>query len=399
MSDIGIFQQPVIKAAYNMHVRPCWDRARWILVLTFACSALLVGQEAGDIPHKQKTDARCERLGSAVDGPNQWSIRGQQYTRVFTGIVRSVEHVSDSDKRLELVPDEVFVGDKSAVTAAVMEACLPENEPELTVGDKWLFYIRPKPHVDEITHHISTRGFEVPWFGPSKPVSEANDDIATLRRMGELTDKGILTGHVVQVGETADNLNPRALPNYKVIAKNLSTSSEYIALTNSSGRFQFELPQGHYEVRASTKQGLRDTRPFTENAVALAYGIGGNATVRKRDWTDIVDFWLVVDGKLAGQVTTADGRPASFAKVAIIPISPVHPQLIVDADENGHFEVDGRQPGKYLVGVGLLDPFDSAGWKSRVYYPGVTSEKRAKVIKLGDGEWRTDINFKLMQSR
>jgi len=108
---------------------------------------------------------------------------------------------------------------------------------------------------------------------------------------------------------------------------------------------------------------------------------------------------LVVDGKLAGRVTTTDGRPASFAKVAIVPISPVHPQFTVDADENGHFEVDGQQRGKYLVGIGLLAPFDSAEWKSRVYDPGVTSRNRAKVIELGDGEWRTDINFKLPAQR
>lgn len=98
-------------------------------------------------------------------------------------------------------------------------------------------------------------------------------------------------------------------------------------------------------------------------------------------------------------MTTTDGRPASFAKAATIPISPVHPQFIVDADENGRFEIDGRPPGKYLVGVGLLAPFDSGDWRSRVYYPGVTSKNHAKVIGLGDGEWRTDVDFKLMQAR
>jgi hypothetical protein len=382
-----------------MYVRPCWYRARWIFVLIFAISALSVGGEARDITHKRNADAGCVFMGSAVEGLNQWSIGGQQYTRVFTGIVRSVEDISDSDKRLELVPDEAFVGDQSDVTATIREACLSEDDPELKVGDRWLFYIRPKPYVDEISHHISTRGFEIPWYGPSKPASEALDDIATLRRRGELTEEGILTGHVFRIGETVDNLNPTAVPNHRVIAKDLGTGTEYIAFTDSKGRFEFELPHGHYEVSASTKQGLRDAEPFAEDANALAYGLGGNAVVRQRDWTEIADFRLVVDGRLAGQVTAADGHPASFAKVAIIPISPVRPQFIVDADENGHFEVDGRQPGKYLVGVGLLAPFDSAEWRSRVYYPGVASKDHAKVIELGDGEWRTDVNFKLLQSR
>lgn len=138
---------------------------------------------------------------------------------------------------------------------------------------------------------------------------------------------------------------------------------------------------------------------FTEKAVALQYGLGGNAAVGKHDWTEISDFRLVTDGKLAGRVATADGRPASFAKVAIIPISPIRPQFIVEADANGHFEVGGQQPGRYLVGVGLLAPFDTAEWKSRVYYPGVHTKERAKIIRLGDGEWRNDINFKLIPSR
>jgi hypothetical protein len=347
------------------------------------------------VSQRKNSSAGCAVIGSSLEGFNQWSIGGQGYTRVFTGVVLSAQNISDTEKRLELLPEEVFVGDKIEVTATVKEACLPANEPELKVGDKWLVFIRPKSYVDEITRHIVTRGLEMPWYGPSKPITEAEDDIATLRRMVELTDKGILTGYVFRIGETIDNLNPRAVPDHKVIAKNVKTGVEYTGFTNSNGRFELELPHGRYDVSPSAKQGLRDAEPFTEDAVALQYGLGGNAVVRKHDWTEIIDFRLVVDGKLAGRVATADGRPASFAKVAIIPISPVHPQFIVDADENGHFEVGGQKPGKYLVGVGLLAPLDSAEWKSRVYYPGVTSKKRAKVIELGDGEWRTDINFKL----
>jgi hypothetical protein len=44
-----------------------------------------------------------------------------------------------------------------------------------------------------------------------------------------------------------------------------------------------------------------------------------------------------------------------------------------------------------------LVPFDRVEWKSRVYYPGVPI-KEQKAIKLGDGEWRTDIDFKLLSN-
>jgi hypothetical protein len=177
----------------------------------------------------------------------------------------------------------------------------------------------------------------------------------------------------------------------------VQSGTEYTAFTSVNGHFEVELPPGSYDVTASTKQGLRDAEPFIPNPIEVEYGFRGNAHVRPRGCTEMA-FRLLVDGKLAGRVTTADGRPAGFAKVAVVPISPVHPQFTVDADENGYFEVSGRQPGQYVIGVGLLAPFGSVEWQSRVYYPGVATREQAKTIDLGEGEWRTDIDFKLPSS-
>ena len=49
------------------------------------------------------------------------------YVRVFTGTVKSAVDVGDTDKQLELAPDEVFIGDKSEVTATVNQACLQKR--------------------------------------------------------------------------------------------------------------------------------------------------------------------------------------------------------------------------------------------------------------------------------
>ena len=48
--------------------------------------------------------------------------------------------------------------------------------------------------------------------------------------------------------------------------------------------------------------------------------------------------------------------------------------------------------------IGMLAPFGSAEWQSRVYYPGVRTREEAKVIELGEGDRRTDIDFKLPSS-
>ena len=173
---------------------------------------------------------------------------------------------------------------------------------------------------------------------------------------------------------------------------------EYTAFTNLNGRFEFELPPGSYDVTPAQEQGLRDAETWIPKVVQLDNGLAehfGNANIRLRDCTD-VEFSMLVDGKLAGRVTTKDGKPARFAKVAIIPVSPVRPQFTIDSDENGRFEIGGRQPGQYVVGVGLLAPFDRAEWKSRVYYPGVPTRGEAKLIELSAGEWRTDIDFNLL---
>jgi hypothetical protein len=362
--------------------------------LAVICFVPFLSAEIRDtrIYHGKKVQCMMRLVSRGSFGPNETPCGTRGYSRIFTGTVQSAVDVGDTNKRLDLIPDEVFVGDKSELTATVNQACLPEKEPEIQAGDRWLFYVLPKQPWDE--------GLNVPFDSPSKPVTEAEDDIAILRHVGGLTDKGVLTGKVVRIGATSDKLNPTAVPNHRVVAKSLPSGTEYTTFTALNGRFEFELPPGSYDVNAAREQGLREAEPWTPEVIELGNGLRthfSNASVRQRDCTE-VDFSLLVDGKLAGRITTKDGKPASFVKVAIIPVSPVHPQFTVDTDEEGNFEVGGRQPGQYIIGVGLLAPFDSAEWKSRVYYPGVPTKEQAKAIKLGDGEWRTDIDFKLLSN-
>jgi hypothetical protein len=367
-----------------------WRLPAFVLAVTCLVPSLAAEIHETRIYHGKKV--QCVHGGFV--GLTERSCGTHGYTRVFTGTVRSAVDLGDTDKRLELIPDEVFLGDRSELTATLNQACLPEKDPEIKAGDRWLFYVRPKRYWDGTSPYIRTEGLEVSFDSPSKPVTEAESDIATLRHLVGLTDKGILTGSVVRIGATYDNLNPAVVPNHRVVAKNWPSGTEYTAFTDLNGLFKFELPPGSYDVTAATEQGLRDSEPSIPNIIELETGIKGNAHIRQRDCTDI-DLSLLVDGKLAGRVTTMDGKAARSVKVAIIPVSPVHPQFTVDADENGHFEVGGRQPGQYIVGVGLLAPFDSAEWKSRVYYPGVPTQGQARIIQLDDGEWRLDIDFKV----
>jgi len=281
----------------------------------------------------------------------------QHYARVFSGMVESASDIGETDKMLRLVPDEVFLGDPATeVTALVNQACLRR---EISSGEKWLFYLYRDPRTNMLV---------LPYDSPSKPLAEAKKDIATLRHLSKLSDTGIITGSAGR-------------PNHKVVATRVSDGKEFPVFTNADGDFELELAPGMYRVSANTTQGL--------------WGPESVPTVSNHGCVH-VSFWLHVDGRIAGSVTTADGKPAGYVKVAIVPVSAPDRSFTVLTDSQGHFEVGGREPGKYLVGVGLLAAANSAEWAGRVYYPGVRTQEQAKVVELGEGEWRTDVSFKLL---
>lgn len=173
------------------------------------------------------------------------------YARVFTGTVKSAIEVGDTDKRLELIPDEIFLGDpKNEVIAITNQACL---RTEIQAGDKWLFYLYRDTKSDTLV---------LPYDSPSKPINIAGDDIAMLRDVGRLPNSGILLGKVERFGETSD-VEPVPLDNHKVVAKSVANGTEYTTFTNANGHFELELPAGSYDVTASTERGFREVERFS----------------------------------------------------------------------------------------------------------------------------------------
>jgi hypothetical protein len=186
MSAIAIFAPVIILGTRMLGVMlPSrkWRLLVFLLALAFrvpSLSALII-----ETRQYRGTQVQCVHGGAWLSETDLGVYSGARlYEQVFTGTVRSAVEITFTDKRLQIIPDEVFLGDVAGeITATVNQACLPENLPEIRAGDKWVFYLRTKKylHPDAKTPYISTDGLIVVFDSPSKPVSQAQNDICLLR--------------------------------------------------------------------------------------------------------------------------------------------------------------------------------------------------------------------------
>lgn len=323
---------------------------------------------------------QCIHGGAWATRPKACGTLDYEYERVFTGTVLSVTEISDTERRLEIKPKEIFLGDsKDNVTAIVNQACLTPNNPEIKAGDKWLFYLRTDKSFADGKPTARNGQLEIPFDGPSKPLRQAREDVTQLRRLARMTDSGILSGNLLSfvIG------NERVILNHKIIATRQLNGAQYATVADKDGNFKFDpLPAGTYEVTADTAEGLWA-------------GKSHKLDVHSGECT-LTQFRLQTDGIISGHLGSPENKPF-----------PIHPSVqIVSLDDerydsarvdtNGNFEARGVEPGRYVVGIGIKP---GTGYFSDVptpvYYPGVPTKEQATIIQLGRSEKRTNVNFEL----
>ena len=185
LSAIGMFQQPCSRDYNGLAMLPMGKLRLFTFVLAAACvvpSLSAVITETREYHGKKVT---CLH-GGAWMAQNTLGVysSARLYEQVFTGTVQSAVEVTDTDKRLHITPDEVFLGVVAGeVTALVNQACMPKNLPEIKSGDKWLFYLLAIQHLHREANppYITSDGLAVSFDSPSKPVSQAQDEICLLR--------------------------------------------------------------------------------------------------------------------------------------------------------------------------------------------------------------------------
>jgi hypothetical protein len=345
------------------------SQVKWRICFSILAAVYLVSALSAQIFEGRQYhghDVTC--VHSGIVQTNGTDCGTQDYARVFTGTVKSAFDIGETDKLLQLIPDEVFLGDPaSEVLAVTNQACLRRD---IRAGEKWLFYLYRNP---------KTNGLVLPYDSPSKPIGEAQDDIARLRHLQKLGDSGLLTGTLTRIVSK----NPwkfARVPNREVDIKRGSDGAEFTTETDGNGHYEIEVPANSYILTANTEEGL--WAPETTTLVRKHACVG-------------VGFLLHTDGRISGIVTTADGKPARYAQVQIVPVLTEEESFTVVADADGHFEVGGRLAGRYLVGAGLAAKIGSPQWHPSVYYPGVSNRDHAQTIELGEGHWHADIKINL----
>jgi hypothetical protein len=106
------------------------------------------------------------------------------------------------------------------------------------------------------------------------------------------------------------------------------------------------------------------------------------------------------NGRVNGTLRGPNGDPLPFTSVNLVPADDerdprtgVADSSSVATDGNGQFEFTGRTPGRYLLGVGLLNGPNPAGLSyPRTYYPGTVDPAQAEpvVVEAGSSDKRHD---------
>jgi carboxypeptidase family protein len=300
-------------------------------------------------------------------------VRAGWYTYVFVGVISAVTPVENDENQIQLVPAEVFLG--TPATALTVLTSQARCMREFKVGDPWLFFLREEKGKPIVLDY---------YANDSLPVADAQDQIATLRRLTKIGDLAVLRGRVVR-GESSDS---EVVPNAQIAATRQSDGNQFFCVTGSDGRYEFPpLPPGKYKI---TVRPVGSYQP-DDSEIHLTSGTCRDITLYRSP-----------HAKIGGHVRRSDGT--TVANVALVLIESDNSSYeTAQTDQDGYFVFDSQQPGKYVLGLNFpanREWFDGGGAgddltipPAAMFYPGVANRFNARVIELATDEKLDDLDF------
>jgi hypothetical protein len=330
--------------------------------------------EAEIIEFRQVGNKTIECMHSGLMSDlNDCGFRSDWYAYVFVGSISAVTPADKDESIIQIMPEEIFFSGAPTTPLTVITsqgACLPT----LAVGDHWLFYLRKQ----------DGKPIVLGYYGnDSRPVSEAKNEIETLRQLKANSALGIVRGSVER-GRFGDR---EAVPGAQVTATKKSDRSQSFAATDSDGHFQFApLSPGTYKL---TMDPLGSFRP-DDDSVDVKPGSCWDITMSKSPHAQI-----------SGHLRYPDGAPAVGVPVLIIDADGSGYNRR-ESDEHGHFSSESivcwKIPGSgSATGCASVADQQLRGRceipSGALYYPWMHDRSDALVIELSEDEKRKNIDF------
>lgn len=220
----------------------------------------------------------------------------------------------------------------------------------------------------------------------TRPLADAGEDLAFLRALpaegAGVRLYGVVAAPPGEAEGEGGERKPEGLAGITVTVRDARGRRREV-VTGGDGRYELAgLSPGEYEVSAALPdyyhRGERDAHKIR---------------IQDRGCAE-ASFSAIPDGRLAGQVVDAEGKPVPNARVVLIrakaeaPLS-MHDEVdseYVRDDPRGRFEFEQLPPGEYLLGLNVTFSPDAEQPYPPTFYPGVSDRALATVVKLGMGQ-------------
>jgi hypothetical protein len=224
----------------------------------------------------------------------------------------------------------------------------------------------------------------------TKPLAEADSDIATIQTLPLLSPLGWIYGTVNRAVRDPETRALRSGVAVGVPVTLTSPGTRASVLTDHTGRFEFTgLAPGTYSVQTAA--------PATMRAAG-----GGDVVVTARSCSP-VSLHFVSTARVSGRLYLADGSPPPRGvpielrdadATAAAPEGAARKTVLSNKD--GRFTFDQIEPGRYYLGMNTPYPPHAERPYVPRFYPNAGSPTEAYVITVGDGEQKTDFDFTLL---
>lgn len=330
----------------------------------------LVGVAAGQIIESQEVGNEPGRCARGSPSTDDCGLQLDRYSYVFVGSISSVKAIEGDEAELQITPEEVFYG--TPANSLIVRTSQGRCFPEWKLGDEWLFFLRK---AEPLVYSTNI----------SRPVADAQEQLETLRQLGQIGEKGILRGQL-RSGLFGQG---EPVPDANILARRISDNAQFVAMSDRDGKYQFQpLSEGKYKVSMDPIGSIR----LDESTVEIRSHSCRNLMLSRAP-----------HGEIRGKVQNSDGSAVPQLRVVIISSGESWFRTEV-TDRRGFFRFDMLEPGSYLIGINKPGaPVWKFGGCSGVckdkipsvflYYPGVSNRSDAMLVTLVTDERQDNVDF------